>query len=361
MFLYRTAAILALFVAASGITSAFQTPYRYTERATSRRTRSSFTWLHSAPALDDNDDGATIINDKIHPRLPPSYGWTKPSEPKQSLSRSDIQQSHTAKPWILNLVQAAHWSLGIPLLVNSYVFCSQFELWSSAVANHDPTRMLLLILYPMVTFMSALFPIVSHSYDDWQLAPFRDQHASNNDTTSQPLEYPAQDYGNDRLHRFGYNMLFLFLSFSSLMEYHALCGNNNMLLVSIPMCLYGILGDQNHLVSQHIPRRGAHQEPIVPVPVCTTALFAYSQTLWLVALVGLMVSSNVAAGSSSLWLAMGIAVVGQTIGGVYEGVVAESTFSQWDHLISIAIMFTGFSAEAYFFWDYGNHFLAATM
>ena len=132
------------------------------------------------------------------------FAWDK-GLPKKSLA--SIGQTHTATPWILNTIEAAHWLTIPPCFVASYAIMEYHDVWYR-MFDGDSLRVLLWLLAPMVTAVAGLAPTMSHIYEDWQIAPSVDPNSETYDRTV---------YVDGRLREISYTLLFLGLSVAALM------------------------------------------------------------------------------------------------------------------------------------------------
>lgn len=126
-----------------------------------------------------------------------------PAPPKTSLEI--VNQSHTAKPWILNLIACSHWASLFPSFAASYAIFSHSSAWYTLFDNHS-LRVMLWMLAPLIMFASALPPIAMHVYEDWQIAPAQDPSQES---------FRFQDFNNDRLRGVSITMLFNIIAASN--------------------------------------------------------------------------------------------------------------------------------------------------
>jgi len=124
----------------------------------SRRDRTLLSVSRLPLNIDEDDQNREAISTT-------KFAWEK-EKPKQSLT--EFGTSHTAVPWILNVVEASHWSLFLPTFAASYAVVSHLDTWQQAFGDDGDTslRLCLWILAPVVQAFAGLPPIVAHIYED---------------------------------------------------------------------------------------------------------------------------------------------------------------------------------------------------
>ena len=280
-------------------------------------------------------------NDKAVDR-PPKFGWDKDS-PKPSLEFASIQTSHTATPWFLNVVEVAHWMLAVPCFMGSFAVMKYHDVWFQ-VFDEDSLRLLLWCLAPLLQYVSSLPFMVVHSYDDWQIAP---------------VGADETIYSNGRLREVAYSFLFTLQGLASLAFVHAYLGwsttaTQTGLGVSAVLLFHACWGDKNHKLSQYLAPFFDNNESVLPVPVSTAFFMLYSQILAILFVYTPLASQVVDNNNGVLKLAIFFSPIAGAMGGMIEGIGAETTFDQRYHFMAALTMMAGVSAQAWSLFQLGQ-------
>lgn len=352
----RISCFVLFALAATGSSSAFLPPLAKTAGRTllASSVRNDLTNGGQPESFSESISIATTtLHPSTLPTTPPKKYWWQKHDPKGSLAQLDTQQSHTAARWILNLIDAGHWSLMVPLFLSSYGIILHINDWLTFFGG-DALRTTLWCTAPLVLAAASLPPIVAHMYEDWQVVPSR-----NFETARDDQDIGWRDYNNERLRGVAFNALFGLIAVAAIMNHHALSGFQTLPL-SLVMVAIACLGDQNHRVSDYISSNkwsADAETPIMPVPVTTMVLLAYAVVVQSLSLWEL-VTQHLQGPSPLLVLAVRTALLGSFaligIGGSYEGLVTETTFNQWDHFKAYNTMLVGASVQAWALWQISN-------
>ncbi len=250
----------------------------------------------------------------------PTWPWQK-GPVKRSLVERGL--AGTARPWILTLVQAAHW-LVFPwlALVAWQIFAGSDAL---ALLLGSRWQVFALLLSPAVTALGALAPMLMHAREGWQVAPAADEDAVGNDAQL-------------RLH--AYRFLFSGLTAAQLLFAVGVFGARGpVLALLLPAALVVLLGPARPL----LPWRQAGAL-LLPLPLPLGLAFVVSGLLWAAALLALC-GPALAAGGLPPLLALA-PLLGAGMGGGLEGGLAETRFNQWWHLLAVLLINAGALLEA---------------
>jgi len=257
----------------------------------------------------------------------PARGFDK-APPKSSLATLDKDQSGTAAAWILNIVEVAHWLIVLPTFLGSYAVGLNHDFWLNMYEGSE-LRVLLWCFAPFFSFVAALPAFVMHTYESWQVAPFRN-----------PIDgdFLLQDYNNGWMRAIVYKYLLIFQSIGLLMANHGYEGFGTV-GISVALVLLSYIGDSSTKATFEF-----NHQPVFPVPIVVMPLL-----IWSVAC-NLLVSINLAShihGDVLVHSGLLLSPVLIAVGGIVEGVIAESTFNQWTHLFAVIILLAGSSLQCY--------------
>jgi len=259
----------------------------------------------------------------------PGWEWQKP-EPKTYLVKHDLAQY--ARSWILNLIELIHWLPFIPaFLLAFYIFQHSGTL--SAKLGTD-IQVFLLMVSPLIQTFGGLMGIVMHEYEGWQVVCFQNPLAA---------EFNIKSFNNEWLREVAYKLLFLFQSAGLLTFSLGVFGINKLTLaLAIFSGAIGFIGPQNPKVTFKFNDR-----PVFPLATSLMVVFTINATVNLAAYYYLF-SAPLAAAELPKILSLLVPSI-LTLGGVIEGVVAESTFNQWWHFTAFLFINAAMFAELYFF------------
>ena len=250
----------------------------------------------------------------------PAWPWQKGAV-KSTLA--NLGQERTARPWILTLVQAAHWLLLPGLALVAWRIFSGSEALTARLGSR--WQVFALLLGTACMALGSLAPMLMHAREGWQVAP----------AAAVPEE------GNDALLRLhAYRLLFSGLSAGQLLFALAVFGPTGpALALLLPAALVVVMGPGRPLLPW---RQGGAL--LLPVPVPLALAFLISALLQAIAMLKLYGPALAGYGlPPPLALAP---LLGSGLGGGLEGGLAETRFNQWWHLLAIVLLNAGVLLEA---------------
>jgi len=293
---------------------------------------------------------------KDEDRWEPRWGWQKPP-PKESLYRVNltingethiVDQSKTAKQWILNLIELIHWAPALPAFLMANTIYHHSHWWEHALGHTQGVefRMVGLILSPIVAFAGGLPAMAMHEFEGWQVAPFRspeDKKCVN-----------VQEYNNERLRRVNYRFIFVLQAWGFMLQNIAVfCVNglNGFLVPTAIVFAYIGFADQRIPKEPHI-----FGNPAFPLSAVSLIVFILAASLNLCAFgfIGINIYQDQPEILRVVKAILPVTLI--AIGGVIEGLLAETTFNQWLHGLAFFILNIGFWAEYGFLKTAGKAF-----
>ena len=260
---------------------------------------------------------------------PPGWEWQKP-EPKTYLEEHDLAQY--ARPWILNLVEFVHWILLVPSFFLSFIIFQHDDVLATRLGTD--LQVYLLSVAPVIQAFAGLVAVVMHEYEGWQVVYFKNPVDVN---------FNIKDYNNEWLREIAYKMLF-FLQIVGLLAFSmGVFGTSKAWVAFASISLIvAFLGPQNPKATFYF-----NEQPVFPISVTLVAVFIVNAIVNFVAYFHLFSSPLEAANLPSILA--GLAPLLFMLGGVIEGVLAESTFNQWIHFGAVIFLNLGLVAQIYFF------------
>lgn len=268
----------------------------------------------------------------------PSWGWNK-AEPKKSLS--EIGMAHTANTFMLNLIELVHWAPIIPAFLMAQSVLHNSEKWTGYFDN-DQNRTLLFLLSPVIAFFGGLPGIMMHTYEGWQVAPFDSPLRGDSEDTNVVVSDKNNQWLRIVAYFFIFNMQYIGLQAFS----YAVLGPSYFYgclpFLSVTGFLVGYLGNQDDKATFYFKWRDTEGGSTFPLAWTTLVPFMLSASLNLYAFsnLGLLVFPGRFTIINSLAPPLLIA-----LGGVVEGLFAETVFDQKLHLFSFAMINVGFWLE----------------
>lgn len=278
------------------------------------------------------------------------WKWQKAS-PKLSLYTVNPTQNNPAPAWLLNLVEFGHWvNMPIAFFVAYVIFQNTNSL--AVGLDGDSSRVFWILLSVLMGQFSTAGAIIMHSYEDWQLAPFRNPLAlpktgvTNDDLDSVRVE----NFNNAWLSAVFMDVLFTFNNISFSLFTLGVFGFNvwTQLLVILSIAVT-LLGPKEPILklTRIIPTDGTGTpRPIMRLPVSQIVLFAITVVAYEFASYHLFFDALLGDGVGT-WAFFVAAVrsilpaVLYGIGGIVEAAFAEAYFSQWQHLLAVAFIASG--------------------
>lgn len=259
------------------------------------------------------------------------WGWDKPS-PKSSLQSLDHD---TAPSWLLNMVEAGHWMNLLPCFFVLFTLNNNSQFLG--------TNSFFFELSVIMNAFGIVAAIVMHSYEGWQIAPFLNPLANIDDDDADTPHSDIEHSNNAWLRTVFLDLLVTFINLSYSFFAMGVYGINGPTITILSASLaIGLLGPKQPMMKVH-RRTGADgtARPIAPLAVSQAIMMAVTI---LVATIGTFqyfypVFENL--GVAPALCCCFIPMILQGIGGAYEGVITESSFKQWQHLLAVIITATG--------------------
>jgi len=268
----------------------------------------------------------------------PSWGWNKAS-PKKSLN--DIGMAHTANSFILNLVELVHWTPIIPAFLMAQSILNNSDKWTNYFDN-DEQRTLLFLLSPIIAFFGGLPGIMMHTYEGWQVAPFDNPLRGEFENTNVVISDKNNQWLRIVAYFFIFNMQYIGLQAFS----YAVLGPTYFFgyfkFLSILGFFIGYLGNQDHKATFNFKWKDTAGGSTFPLAWTTLIPFILSASLNMYSFtnLGSLVFPDRFTIIKSLAPPLLIA-----LGGVIEGLFAETIFDQKIHLFAFALINIGFWLE----------------
>ena len=279
--------------------------------------------------------------------------WNK-AYPKSSLKAAPappvagqpatVDQSHSAAAWILNLIEITHWvSFPIGFLVTFILFDKALVI-APHVDNSNLRVFCLLLGLLSQVYGGGISGNMMHKYEGWQVAPFR------NPLDSGTQKYHVSDFNNAWLRSVAYEMLFAFQTLGLTLFNLGVFGFQkwNVALAAVSLFI-AFVGPREPRVFLTNPFY-KNEQPIFPLPAATLVAFVVTAIVNIIAYVALF--------SEAFSFPWPISTVVSLIpplligfGGIWEGLVAESTFNQWQHELAFLGLNTGLLLVGVMFWQ----------
>jgi len=268
----------------------------------------------------------------------PSWGWNK-AAPKKSLY--DIGMAHTANTFMLNIIELVHWAPIIPAFLMAQSILDNSDKWTTFFDN-DKQRTLLFLLSPIIAFFGGLPGIMMHTYEGWQVAPFDSPLRGELQNTNVVVSDKNNQWLRIVAYFFIFNMQYIGLqSFS-----YAVLGPTYfwgcLQFLSVMGFFIGYLGNQDCKATFNFRWRETAGGSTFPIAWTTLIPFILSASLNMYAFLdlGALVFPGKFTVINSLFPPLLIA-----LGGIIEGLFAETVFDQKLHLFSFALINVGFWLE----------------
>jgi hypothetical protein len=259
----------------------------------------------------------------------PGWEWQKP-EPKNYLVEHDLAKY--AHAWILNLVEFVHWLPFVPTFILSFIIFQHSSTLHSLLGTD--MQVFLLLLSPLVQTFGGLMGITMHEYEGWQVAFFQN-----------PLDtdFNIKNCNNEWLREVAYKLLF-FLQGAGLLAFSlGVFGINKITLpFAIISGIVAFIGPQNPKATFYF-----NGQPVFPLSISILVVFIINALVNFFAYFYLFDTALTAA-NLPIVLA-GLAPMLLMLGGMIEGVIAESTFNQWWHFTAVIFLNLGMIVQIYFF------------
>ena len=268
----------------------------------------------------------------------PSWGWNK-AVPKTSLY--NIGMDHTANAFMLNIIELVHWAPIIPAFLMAQSILTNSDKWTNYFDN-DNQRTLLFLLSPIIAFFGGLPGIMMHTYEGWQVAPFDSPLRGISENTNVVVADKNNQWLRIVAYFFIFNMQYIGLQAFS----YAILGPTYfwgcLKFLSVLGFFIGYLGNQDYKATFNFKWKDTEGGSTFPLAWTTLVPFMLSASLNMYAFtnLGTLVYPGYFTIINSLAPPLLIA-----LGGIIEGLFAETIFDQKIHLFSFAIINAGFWLE----------------
>ena len=268
----------------------------------------------------------------------PSWGWNK-TPPKKSLY--DINMAHTANNFMLNLVEFVHWTPIIPAFLMAQSILNNSDKWTNYFEN-DSERTLLFLLSPIIAFFGGLPGIMMHTYEGWQVAPFDSPLRGELENTNVVVSDKNNQWLRIVAYFFIFNMQYIGLQAFS----YAILGPKyfygSLKFLSIMGFFIGYLGNQDYKATFNFKWKQTAGGSTFPLAWTTLIPFILSASLNMCAFLqlGKLVYPGYFTVINSLTPPLLIA-----LGGIIEGLFAETVFDQKIHAFAVILFNAGFWLE----------------
>ena len=268
----------------------------------------------------------------------PSWGWNKAS-PKTSLYA--IGMAHTANAFMLNIIELVHWAPIIPAFLMAQSVFNNSNKWTSYFDN-DKQRTLLFLLSPIIAFFGGLPGIMMHTYEGWQVAPFDSPLRGELENTNVIVSDKNNEWLRIVAYFFIFNMQYIGLQAFS----YAVLGPTYfwgcLKFLSVTGFFIGYLGNQDSKATFNFKWGQTAGGPTFPLAWFTLVPFIMAASLNMYAFsnLGTLVFPGYFTVINSLAPPLLIA-----LGGVIEGLFAETVFDQKIHAFAVILFNGGFWLE----------------
>ncbi len=195
-------------------------------------------------------------------------------------------------------------------------------------------QVFLLLVSPLVRTFGGFMPIMMHEYEGWQVVCFQNPLDS---------DFNIKDFNNEWLWEVAYKFLFIFQSAGLLLFSLGVFGINKLTLtLAIVSGIIAFIGPQNPKVTFKLK-----EQPVLPLAASLLVVFIINAIVNLFAYWYLFSGPLSAADLPKIFSLLVPLLV--TLGGMIEGLMAESTFNQWWHFIAAVLINVGMFTELYFF------------
>jgi hypothetical protein len=268
----------------------------------------------------------------------PSWGWNK-APPKNSLY--NIGMADTANSFMLNLVELVHWAPIIPAFLMAQSILNNSDKWTNYFDN-DNQRTLLFLLSPIIAFFGGLPGIMMHTYEGWQVAPFDSPLRGELENTNVVLYDKNNQWLRIVAYFFIFNMQYIGLQAFS----YAILGptyfNGWLKFLSILGFFIGYLGNQDYKATFYFKWKKTAGGSTFPLAWTTLIPFILSASLNMYAFSNL--GTLVYPGYFTLFNSLAPPLL-IALGGIIEGLFAETIFDQKIHAFAVILFNAGFWLE----------------
>ena len=268
----------------------------------------------------------------------PSWGWNK-APPKKSLY--DINMAHTANTFMLNIVELVHWAPIIPAFLMAQSIFDNSDKWIQYFDN-DKQRTLLFLLSPIISFFGGIPGIMMHTYEGWQVAPFDSPLRGESENTNVVVSDKNNQWLRIVAYFFIFNMQYIGLQTFSYAVLGPTYFNGYLKFLSILGFFIGYLGNQDYKATFNFKWKQTVGGSTFPIAWTTLIPFILSASLNMYAFSNL--GSLVFPGYFTLINSLAPPLL-IALGGIIEGLFAETIFDQKIHAYAVILFNLGFWLE----------------
>ena len=268
----------------------------------------------------------------------PSWGWNK-AAPKTSLY--NIGMARTANAFMLNLVELVHWTPIIPAFLMAQSILSNSDKWTNYFDN-DGQRTLLFLLSPIIAFFGGLPGIMMHTYEGWQVAPFDSPLRGELQNTNVVVSDKNNQWLRIVAYFFIFNMQYIGLQAFSYAVLGPTYFYGCLKFLSVLGFFIGYLGNQDYKATFIFKWKQTAGGSTFPLAWATLIPFILSASLNMYAFLNL--GCLVYPGYFTVFNSLAPPVL-IALGGIIEGLFAETIFDQKIHAFAVILFNAGFWLE----------------
>ncbi|MEH2252390.1 hypothetical protein [Nostoc sp.] len=272
-------------------------------------------------------------NEKSNPSLgyypEPGWEWQKP-EPKTYLVKHDLGKY--ARAWILNLIEFIHWFPFIPAFILSFLVFQHSSTLNLRLGTD--LQVFFILVSPLIQTFGGLAGIMMHEYEGWQVVHFQNPLDS---------DFNIKNINNEWLREVAYKLLFILQGAGLLAFSLGVFGVNKFTLsLAIISVVVWSIGPQNPKGTFYI--KG---QPVFPLSIPILVVFIVNAIVNFIAYFYLFGEGLQEANLPKILA--GLVPTLLMLGGMIEGLLAESTFNQWWHFGAFLLINSAMLAQLYFF------------
>jgi hypothetical protein len=242
---------------------------------------------------------------------------------------------------MLNLVELVHWSPIIPAFLMAQSVLTHSDKWTRYFDN-DMQRALLFLLSPIIAFFGGLPGIMMHTYEGWQVAPFDSPLRGELENTNVIVSDKNNQWLRIVAYFFIFNMQYIGLQAFSYAVLGPTYFYGCLKFLSVLGFFIGYLGNQDCKATFMFKWKQTTGGSTFPLAWTTLIPFMLSAILNMYAFLhlGVLVFQGPFTFINSILPPLLIA-----LGGVIEGLFAETIFDQKIHAFAVILFNAGFWLE----------------
>lgn len=249
--------------------------------------------------------------------------------------------AHIANAFMLNIIELVHWAPIIPAFLMAQSILTNSDKWTNYFDN-DNQRTLLFLLSPIIAFFGGLPGIMMHTYEGWQVAPFDSPLRGILENTNVVVSDKNNQWLRIVAYFFIFNIQYIGLQAFS----YAVLGPTYfwgcLKFLSVLGFFIGYLGNQDYKATFNFKWKDTEGGSTFPLAWTTLVPFMLSASLNMYAfshLGGLVFPCKFSVINS---LAPPLLIA---LGGIIEGLFAETVFDQKIHAFAVILFNIGFWLE----------------